>query len=135
MPSKQLHRLADLQLAIMRVLWADGEATVSQVHALLQPERGLAPTPVATMLKKMEVKGVVSHRVDGRQFVYRARVQPDNVRRTMVGDLVDRLFQGNSSALVAHLIEERGIDPDVRDERRQLLDRARTGSRSKGDPS
>ena len=62
--------LGKLQLAIMRVLWSDGESTVAEVHRALEPSHGLAPTTIATMLKKMEAKGVVSHRTEGRRFIY-----------------------------------------------------------------
>lgn len=102
--------LGDLQLAIMRVLWARGEATTAQVHAALHEERGLAPTTISTMLRKMEDKGVVHHRVDGRQFVYRAAVEEGAIRRDMVGRLVERLFRGDPTALVSHLLTEGEID-------------------------
>ena len=69
-------QLGDLQLAIMRELWRAGEATVATVHAALQDERGLALTTIATMLSKMEKKGVVEHRSEGRQYVYRATGHP-----------------------------------------------------------
>ena len=106
------HRLGDLQLAIMRVLWERDEATASEVHAALLDERGLAPTTIATMLKKMEAKGVVAHRVDGRVFVYRPAVAEQDVRATMVGDLVGRLFEGDPAALISHLLRESEIDAE-----------------------
>lgn len=104
------HRLGDLQLAIMRVLWTRGQATVADVHQALAPERSLATTTVATMLRKMEDKGVVTHDQAGRQFVYRPTVQQSDVRRHMVGDLIDRLFSGDAKALVNHLVTEGQID-------------------------
>ena len=106
------HQLGELQLAIMRVLWARGEATVNEVHADLADERGLAPTTIATMLKKMERKGVVAHRAQGRQFVYRPTVTEAQVHRSMVSDLTERLFDGNAAALVNHLLTEGEIDAD-----------------------
>jgi len=106
------HRLGDLQLAIMHVLWERKEAPASEVHAALLEERGLAPTTIATMLKKMEDKGVVAHRVEGRVFVYRPTVEEREVRTTMVGDLVGRLFEGDPTALVSHLLHEGDIDSE-----------------------
>ena len=103
--------LGDLQHAIMAVLWTRGEATTAEVHEALREERGLAFTTIATMLRKMEDKGVVTHRADGRQFVYRPTVSEDQVRRSMVGELVERLFGGDPKALVAHLVSENEIDP------------------------
>jgi predicted transcriptional regulator len=103
------HTLGDLQHAIMAVLWERDEATAADVHQALREERGLAPTTIATMLRKMEDKGVVTHRADGRQFVYRPTVSEDQVRRSMVGELVERLFGGDPKALVAHLVSENEI--------------------------
>jgi predicted transcriptional regulator len=102
--------LGDLQHAIMAVLWARGEATTAEVHEALRAERGLAFTTIATMLRKMEDKGVVAHRAEGRQFVYRPTVSEEQVRRSMVGELLERLFDGDPKALVAHLVSEHEID-------------------------
>ena len=103
------HTLGDLQHAIMAVLWARGEAPAADVHEALREARGLAPTTIATMLRKMEDKGIVAHRTSGRQFLYRPTVSEDQVRRSMVGVLVERLFGGDPNALVAHLVSEHEI--------------------------
>lgn len=115
------HHLGDLQLAIMRVLWAQGEATVADVHETLEPERGLALTTIATMLVKMEKKGVVDHRAEGRRFIYRPRVSEGQVRRSMVADLTDQLFRGDVTALVNHLLSEHDIDSGELAQLRELI--------------
>ena len=107
---KQKHSLGDLQLAIMNVLWHKDEAAVADVHEALLAERGLAPTTIATMLTKMEKKGVVAHRTVGRKFIYRAVIAEGAVKKTMVADLKDRLFGGNTAALVSHLLSEHEVD-------------------------
>lgn len=117
----QPHHLGDLQLAIMRVLWERGEASASEVHAALLDERGLAPTTIATMLRKMEDKGVVDHRTQGRQFIYQPLIREEDVRDGMVGDLVERLFAGRPSELVHHLIEAGEIDAAELDALRKRL--------------
>jgi len=104
------HQLGDLQLAIMRVLWNRQEATVADVHEALEDERGLALTTIATMLMKMEKKGVVDHRAEGRRFIYRPTVSEGQVRRSMVADLTTQLFGGDVTALVSHLLAEHEID-------------------------
>lgn len=116
--------LGKLQLAIMRVLWTHGESTVSDVHRSLEPSHGLAPTTIATMLKKMEGKGVVEHRTEGRRFVYRASVSEDSVTRSMVADLKERLFDGSAAALVSHLLRSHEVDDDELAELRRELARA-----------
>jgi BlaI family transcriptional regulator, penicillinase repressor len=109
--SPPVHHLGDLQLAILRALWSRGEATVAEVHEDLAPERGLALTTIATMLVKLEKKGVVGHRADGRRFVYRPLVDERQVRRSMVAELTSQLFRGDVTALVSHLLSEHDIDP------------------------
>lgn len=113
--------LGDLQLAIMRALWKRGEATVSDVHADLFEERGLAPTTIATMLKKMEGRGLVGHRTEGRRFVYRPTLSEQEATRSMVADLTDRLFAGRVTELVSHLISQHEIDDDELAELNELI--------------
>ena len=111
----------------MRVLWSSGEATTAAVHDALYAERGLAPTTIATMLRKMEDKGVVAHRSVGRQFVYRATVSEDEVRTSMVGELLDRLFAGDPAALVTHLVADHNLSETELAELRALLAEAEAG--------
>ena len=118
------HTLGDLQLAIMRILWQRREAPVAEVHEALLEERGLAPTTIATMLKKMEDKGVVAHRSEGRRYIYRPTISEAQVRRSMVGELTERLFLGDATALVSHLLSEHDIDADELAEVRRLVDGA-----------
>jgi len=101
----KMHHLAELQLAIMQVLWERGEATVGDVREALEPQRSLAYTTVGTMLTKMEEKGQVTHRSDGRVNIYRAEVQRERVSRSMVTDLAERLFAGDVTQMVCHLLE------------------------------
>ncbi len=115
------HTLGELQHAIMRVLWARDEARVAEVHEALFDERGLAPTTIATMLRKMEDKGVVAHRVEDRHFVYRPTVTEDEIRSSMVGELLERLFAGDPAALVSHLVADRDIDEVEIERLRRLL--------------
>ena len=115
------HHLGDLQLAIMRVLWSRGESTVADVHEALEPERGLALTTIATMLTKMEKKGVVDHHAEGRKFIYKPLVSEGQVRRSMVADLSSQLFRGDVLAFVNHLISEHEIEPDELAQLRELI--------------
>jgi predicted transcriptional regulator len=113
--------LSELQIAVMRVLWQRDEASVADIAAILADERGLKYTTVATLLTRLEKRGVVGQRRDGRQLIYRARVSEPHVRRSMVADLVGSLFGGDAHALVAHLVDEAEIAPgDLARVRRQL---------------
>jgi predicted transcriptional regulator len=121
------HQLGDLQLAIMRLLWARGEASASDVHAALLEERGLAVTTIKTMLRKMDEKGIVKHRVEGRTFIYSAAIAESDVKDGMVGYLVQRLFAGDGAELVNHLIEAGEIDADELDGLRERISKKTAG--------
>lgn len=110
--SRQSNRLGDLQIAIMQIIWDRHEATVSEVHQALLAERGLAFTTIATMLRKMEDRGLVHHHLEGRQYIYTALVAESEVQRSMATDLTDSLFRGDVADLVSHLLDTREIDPD-----------------------
>ena len=106
------YELTSLQVALMRVLWERGEATVAEVQEGLREERELAQTTVATLLSRLEKKGVVAHRTEGRQYVYRATVAEAEVRRSMLEELTERLFGGDVPALVGHLLGARAVEAD-----------------------
>jgi predicted transcriptional regulator len=114
--------LSELQIALMRVLWQHGEATVAELYEALKDTRGLALTTIVTILSRLEKQGVVAHRVVSRQFIYRPLVSEQEARRSMVADLVDNLFQGDSTALVSHLLSEAEIMPDDLAQVQQLID-------------
>jgi len=115
--------LSDLQLAVMRVLWDGGESATTTVASALATQRGLAHTTVATLLSRLEKRGVVSARREGRQLIYRALVPESAVRRSMVSGLLGSLFGGDAKALVAHLLAEDEIAPQDLQRVRELLDR------------
>ena len=105
----------ELQLAILRVLWERGEATGAEVQEALAPERPLAQSTVATLLSRMERKGLLAHRAEGRQFVYRAAVSEEAVRSSVVDEfsgLAGELFRGDVAALVSHLLTAQDVAPD-----------------------
>jgi predicted transcriptional regulator len=109
MKKQQTHRLGDLQLRIMKVLWDRQEATVSQVLDALPNAPDLAYTPIATMLRKMEARGLVAHRAEGRSFIYCPKVAEAEVSRSMADHLVDRLFEGSLTQVVSHLLSTREV--------------------------
>ena len=113
--------LTDLQLAIVRLLWANVECTVVEVQEGLLPERSLAQTTVATLLTRLEKRGVVGHRTIGRQFVYNSLVTEPEVRKSMVGELTNSLFEGRATALISHLLVERELGADELGEVRRML--------------
>ena len=90
MPELQL--LTELQLALLSILWERQEASTAEICEALKPERILAHTTVATLLSRLERRGVVSHRKNGRHYIYRPMVSQADVKRSMVSELTEALF-------------------------------------------
>ena len=103
-------KLTGRQLAVMRVLWEHGEASVAQLQGLLDIDPPVAYSTVATVLTRMEQKGLVCHRSEDRVFYYRPAVSQDHAGQTMVGDFVNRVFDGSPSELVNHLLDTDQVD-------------------------
>jgi len=107
----------------MRILWEKGEARVAEVHAAMQhSERPIAATTVATLLSRLEKRGLIAHRTEGRQFVYRAVKSEEAVSRSMVRALTEDLFKGDALQLMAHLVREGEVAPGDLAEIRRMIE-------------
>jgi BlaI family penicillinase repressor len=105
-PSKTA--LTKLELELMQVIWRLGSSTVSAVQAELS--RPLAYTTIQTMLNILERKGKLRRELQGRAFVYSARVTEAKALGQGVRDLIDRMFGGSSEELVMSLLKDGQID-------------------------
>lgn len=105
-----MHRLSGLQLTVMRVLWKKGRATVAEVQESLPADRPLAYSTLATILKRLEDRGVVRHVSEGRTYVFEPAVAADQAGPSIVSDLVEHVFAGRPSELVSHLLDAGEVD-------------------------
>jgi predicted transcriptional regulator len=112
------------ELEIARLVWDSNGATVRQVLEALPADRRLDYKTVQTYLRRLEAKGYLASKRDGRTSVFRPRVRPAQVIRETVADLVDRLFDGEPLPLVEHLIADHKLTSDDIDKLRQLIDDA-----------
>jgi len=113
--------LSDLQLAVLRALWKRKEATSAEVHAALA-DRGLAITTISTILSRLESRGVVAHRSEGRLFIYRAAISEPEVRRSMLGNLLNAVFAGDPTELVSQLLSARDVSRGDIDRMKALIE-------------
>lgn len=107
------------ELEILRILWDDGSATVRQVLEKLPNKR--AYTSVMSLLTVMTEKNLVTRKPQGRAFLYTARLKPEQTEGKIIGNVLDRVFDGSASALVARLLEQSKPSPDELDEIRRLI--------------
>jgi BlaI family transcriptional regulator, penicillinase repressor len=119
----------DGELEILRALWDRGSASLSEVCEDLRRDRPVATTTVATMLRVMLDKGLVRRkRVGGRGQKWSAIVTHSAAAKSMVGKLVDGIFDGSAQQLVAHLVERGKLSDAELAELRKLIDAQRSKS-------
>lgn len=114
-------RPTDAELGILQVLWRIGPATVRQVHEELGG-RGEGYTTVLKLLQIMHQKGLVSRDESQRAHVYEAAVSKDEAQQRMLGDLVQRLFEGSREQLVLQALGGGRTTPEELARIRALLD-------------
>lgn len=113
----------ELELEILKILWRQGPSTVRQVRETMSNRgRDLAYTTVMTMLTIMTQKGHVTREKQGSGYIYTPRITENATSRSMLRDLVDRMFEGSTTAVVSHLIEAKDLDADQLKQLRELID-------------
>jgi predicted transcriptional regulator len=118
----------DGEIEILRVLWEHGNASLSDVCEALRRERPVATTTVATMLRVMLDKGLVRRKPVGRGHRWSASVSHAAAAKSLVGKLVDGIFDGSTGQLVAHLVERGKLTDAELAELRKLIDTVRSKS-------
>lgn len=119
--------LAKSELEVARIVWRLGRASVRQVLAALPADRNVDFKTVQTYLRRLEAKGYLRARREGRAKIYLPRIRPGQVVREVVDDLLQRLFGGESIPLFQHLIEDRGLSRPEIDRLRNILDKWEQG--------
>jgi len=119
--------LSKAELEIARIVWNLKNAGVRQVFEALPAGRDIDFTTVQTYLRRLEDKGYLNARLEGRNRVYSPKVRPQTVIRETVGEMVDLLFGGETMPLMKHLVEERKFSADEIDQLRKLLDQLEGG--------
>ena len=125
--------LSPAQREIMEIVWQRGEVTAAEVRRILSQTRKVARNTVRTLLERMEDKGWLAHRAEGRTYYYKAaRPRTDTVGQK-VRDIVETICGGSPEVLVTALLDYRGLEADELKRIRQILDQARARRGRKGD--
>jgi predicted transcriptional regulator len=129
--AKRPPTIPDSELDVLKVLWDRGESTVREVlETLREAGRSWSYATVATLLDRLETKGVVTSDRSELAFVYKPVVSTQEVRQKRVSNLVDKLYQGEPGLLVLHLLKSHPLDARQAKEVRALLEDM-TGDKSR----
>ena len=119
--------LSELERKIMEVLWQSGPANSEQVREALAPNRPLKDSTVRTILRRLQEKGYVRHRVEGRTYIYRVVEEQQNVAVRAVRQIIDRFCGGSVEQLLVGMVENEVVD------RKELQELARRIAQGKAE--
>jgi BlaI family transcriptional regulator, penicillinase repressor len=105
-------RFSEAELELMAILWSRAPLAASEIIEAAPPQRDWSATTVKTMLARLVEKGALQTKAQGRRFLYTPTVERESVAAGQAGRLVDRLFGGRLSPLVAHLAANRDLTED-----------------------
>jgi BlaI family transcriptional regulator, penicillinase repressor len=114
-------RLGRVQLLIMQVLWERGRATAREITEAINTSEPIAHSTVQTLLRGLEEKGAVSHEAQERTFVFQPLVKEHEFKQSATRDVLERVFGGSASGLVAHLLKNENVSREEIEEIRKLI--------------
>jgi predicted transcriptional regulator len=123
MPRPKSTTLTDGELRLMRVLWEKGEASVGDVVNALEGPKPAYNT-VLTFLRILEKKGYITHRKNGRAFIFMALVDRTDASRSALKTLMNRFFDGSPRLLVLNLLDDEQLSPEALKQLKQRLEQA-----------
>jgi predicted transcriptional regulator len=101
------HTITELQQEILNCIWSQGSATAEKVREALLPRHPLKDSSVRTLLRRLEERGYLSHRVEGKVFIYQARVPSRSVAARAVQHIIDRFCSGSVEQFLAGMVDEK----------------------------
>ncbi len=127
MPETELPRPTDAELEILKVLWRRGPSTVREVFETLGESKTTGYTTVLKLMQIMAEKGLVSRNEEQRAHVYEARVAREETQAQLLGDLLDRAFEGSATNLVMQVLSSKRASAKELEQIRAVLDELEGG--------
>ena len=122
MRRKSLTPLGETEMEVLHLVWELGSATVADVRDRILKEREVAYTTVMTVMKNLADKGYLQFEKEGVTYVYSAARPPEDVRRSLLGELMQKVFKGSPGALVQTLVASEKLSDREREEIRRIIE-------------
>ena len=116
-----MERIGEAEYAVMEVLWEDAPLTATEVAERVPAARGWSIRTVKTMLARLLAKGVLAHEEEGRRYLYRPAIDREEYVAEESGRMIDRMFDGRVTPLVAQLAARDRLSPADIEEIEALL--------------
>jgi predicted transcriptional regulator len=121
MPPKKSNTLTEAELRLMKILWQHGESAVTDLVAALPESEPLAYNSVLTTIRILEQKGYVTHRQEGRAFVYKPSIAEHEAGQSEVRNVLTRFFGNSREQLVLSLLGDEGISAEELDRLKEAI--------------
>jgi BlaI family penicillinase repressor len=119
----------ELELQILKILWEKSPQLVRDIRdELAKLGRDIAHTSVITTLNTMVKKRIVIRKREGNAFLFSPRITREQVSRSVLGDIVNRVFDGSAKAVLLGVFEQNDIDRGELKELRKLIDQRIKGT-------
>lgn len=102
-----MHPLTPLQQAILDFVWSNGPSTAEQIREALRPKHPLKDSSIRTLLRRLEARGLLTHHVEGKVFVYEAGIAPQGVAVGAVRNIIQRFFAGSVEQMLVGMVDEK----------------------------
>jgi BlaI family penicillinase repressor len=113
----------------MQAVWDSGTCTVEAVHLVVSRNRHLKETTIRTLLRRLELKGYLTHKSDGRAYVYRAAEPARSLAARAVRQIIDRFCQGSVEELVSGMVEAKVLSKGDMDQLEKFVRDRRPGGK------
>jgi BlaI family penicillinase repressor len=123
MTKRMLRAMSPAETEILRLVWQLDEATVQQICDSLPAKRNIVYKTVQTLLRRLEDKGYLKHKIEGKAHVFFPAIERDDVVKRTVVDFLDRLFGGDPRPLMQFLAEDGRIDSEDIERLRNLIEK------------
>lgn len=117
--------ISDAEWIFLELLWENGELTIAQMEKLLKEKQGWSKHAIISFLKKMESKGLVKYRVDGKAKVFSTELKLEDVKRKEAAGFLDKVFHGRIGLMLSAMVDESCLEDEEIDELVKILEQKR----------
>jgi predicted transcriptional regulator len=132
MPPKKSITLTEAELRLMKILWRRGESAVGDLVAAMPDGEALAYNSILTTIRILEQKGYVTHRQEGRAFIYWPCVAEDEASRTEIRHIMQRFFGDSRERLLLSVLRDEEVTPEEMERLKEAIAAAEQQSAESG---
>lgn len=115
-------KISDAEFEVMKVLWEKSPLTANDIIEKLSQKVDWAPNTIRTLVNRLAKKGVISHRKDGKTFLYHPEISKEKCVEAETTSFLERLFDGSLTPMLAHFAKSKGLSQEKYEQLKRLLD-------------